>query len=188
MWVVNLLGEPGCGKSVTAAGVFHTLAINGFQAELVQEVAKAYAWETPKDKDGDLLVHPIFKQQVYLLADQNRSLERLRGKREVAISECPLIMNMVYAPKNYLPSFKSIVLEQFNSYQNINILLQRNHDFDSEGRIHNESQAHGVREELVNILEENNIDYVVMKTHKKISEEISLYIRDNYFPHHKLDF
>lgn len=173
MLVVNLFGEPGCGKSVTAAGLFYELAIKGIQVEIIHEVAKGYAWETPKDLNGLYLPHPIFQQQVYLLGEQNRLLERVLGKRQVAIMECPLIMTSVYRPDNYLPSFDRLALEQFNMYNNFNILLKRSHSFDKEGRVHNEQESETVREKLINYLNNNNIDYTSFTTHKEISLELS---------------
>lgn len=188
MLVINLLGEAGVGKSVTAAGLFYELSINDFKAEIVSEVAKEYAWESQKDKDGILLPHPIFSQQVFILGKQNRALVRLINKREIAIMECPLIMGAIYQEEqgNKLKSFTSLALEQFNFYNNVNILLERNHTFDLQGRVHNEEEAAKVREKMLSFLHINNIPYVKFKTHRGIHKEIAKYIRDSYFPERKL--
>jgi hypothetical protein len=180
MLVVNLLGEPGAGKSVTAAGVYYELSINKFKAEVIPEVAKGYAWETPKDKDGKSLIHPIFAQQIFILGEQNRMLERVKGQREIAIMECPLIMGAIYKSKNYFESFVPLVLEQFRSYNNLNIVLERNHSFDAQGRVHDERESKLVREEMFNFLH-NNIPFVVIKTHEHVNKAIVKYIRDKHF-------
>lgn len=173
MLVVNLFGEPGAGKSVTAAGIFYELSIRGIKVEIIQEVAKGYAWETPKDSFGNALPHPIFTQQVYLLGEQNRLLERVVGKVQVAIMECPLVMTSIYRPDNYLPSFDNLALEQFNMYNNFNILIKRSHSFDKEGRVHNEQQAIEVRSKLVKYLEANNLEFVSYTTNPNISRELA---------------
>lgn len=186
MLVVNLLGEPGVGKSVTAAGLFYELSINGFKAEVIQEVAKGYAWETPKDKDGNSFEHPIFNQQIFILGEQNRLLERVKGKREIAIMECPLLLGAIYQPKDYFKSFEALVLEQFHAYNNFNILLERNHLYDNDGRMQNETQSADVRNKLKTFLETHNIPYVTMKTHEKINQEILIEIRNKFFPNRQL--
>lgn len=188
MLVVNLLGEAGVGKSVTAAGLFYELSINGFKAEIIPEVAKGYAWESPKDADGKSFQHPIFSQQIFILGEQNRLLERVKGKRDIAIMECPLLLGAVYQPENYFKSFEALVLEQFNVYDNFNILLERSHKYDSAGRIQNEEESGIVRSKLKNFLDKHNIEYTRMRTHEKINTEILLKIRDLFFPGKELPY
>ncbi|NCQ52256.1 hypothetical protein GW796_10295 [archaeon] len=187
MLVVNLLGEAGAGKSVTAAGLYYYLSINGFKAEVIPEVAKGYAWESPKDDNGKTIVHPIFKQQIFLLGEQNRMLERVNGKIEIAIMECPLVMNAIYKDDNYHKSFESLVLEQFNSYNNVNFLIERTHTFDNEGRVHTEEESSHVKTKLKTFLERNNIEYQNVKTHADISIELAVKLRDKFYPDRKLN-
>lgn len=173
MLVVNIMGEPGVGKSVTSAGLFYELSISGYRAEIITEVGKGYAWETPKDpKSGKSLVHPIFSQQIFLLGEQNRVLERVIGKRDIAIMECPLIMMAIYAPSKYFKSFESLVLEQFNHYNNFNILLERNHRFDKDGRVHDEEESKELKSKLVRFLEAHHIPHLKLSTHSNINKEI----------------
>lgn len=186
MLVINLLGEAGVGKSVTAAGLFYDFSINGFKAELISEVAKGYAWENQKDSTGKILTHPVFSQQIFILGKQNRWLERVVGKREIAIMECPLIVGAIYHQDPSLKSFIPLVLEQFNKYNNVNILLERNHIFDPEGRNQKEDEALNIRNKMITFLDDNNIPYKKFKTHYNIKNDIIKYIRDEYFPDRKL--
>jgi hypothetical protein len=186
MLVINLFGEPGAGKSASAAGAYYEFSVNGFKAEVVPEVAKGYAWETPKDSLGKSLEHPVFKQQIFLLGEQNRMLERVNGKREIAIMECPLLMGAIYKLENYFTNFEPLVLEQYNMYNNVNILLERTHAFDPEGRVHDENQSKDVKYKLIKFLKDNNLPFVTMKTHPDINKQIVKYIRDNYFPERNL--
>ena len=188
MLVINLLGEPGAGKSVTAAGLFYELSVNNFKAEIITEVAKGYAWETPKAENGKALPHPIFGQQIFLLGEQNRWLARVKGQREIAIMECPLLLSAIYQPENYFESFNSLVLEQFNDYNNFNILLERNHDFDNDGRVHTEDESKLVRSKLKDFLHLYNIPYISVKTHKEINKELVKKIRNEYFPDRQLNY
>lgn len=178
MNVINLMGEPGVGKSVTAAGIYYQMSIEGLKIEIVPEIAKGYAWETPKNKNGESLVHPVFSQQIFILGEQNRMLERIKGKRDFAIMECPLIMGAIYQPQGYFSHFTPLVLEQFNAYNNINVLLERQHRFDEMGRIHNEEQANQIKKDLILFLDQNKIPYVKFTTHKEIHLEITEYIKN----------
>lgn len=183
MYVINLLGEPSVGKSSTSCGVIYELSVNGFKSELVTEVAKGFAWETPKDPvTGNALTHPIFGQQIYLLGEQNRWLERVGDKRDFVVMECPLIMTAIYKPDDYLEHFTNIVLEQFNKYNNINFLIQRNHGFDPDGRVHNEEEARLVREKLIKFMKDHKIPYVNVKTGRNINKQLVKYIVKNYHP------
>lgn len=187
MYVINLLGEPSVGKSSTSGGVFYEFGVNGFKSEVVNEVAKGFAWETPKDpRTGNALQHPIFGQQVYLLGEQNRWLERVDKGRDCVIMECPLIMTAIYQPEDYFKSFTPIVLDHFKSYKNINFLIQRNHGFDPDGRVHNEQEAKAVREKLIRFMEENDIPYITIKTSRDINKRIVKYVQENYFADRKL--
>lgn len=180
MLVINLFGEPGAGKSVTAAGLYYKLSIMGYAVDIIPEVAKGYAWETPKDVNGKALPHPIFEQQIFLLGEQNRLLHRVLGKRQIAIMECPLLMTSIYRPEKYFDSFDSLVLEQFNAYNNFNILLERNHGFDREGRVHTEEESIQVRTKLVSYLTEKGIPFIKLKTHENISSEIAQIVEKKF--------
>lgn len=181
--VINLLGEPSVGKSSASGGAFYEFAVNNFKSEVVNEVAKGFAWETPKDPvTGNALQHPIFGQQVYLLGEQNRWLERVDKNRDCVIMECPLIMTAIYQPDNYYKSFTPIVLDHFRSYRNVNFLIQRNHDFDPAGRVHNEKEALEVRNKLIKFMEQHELPYIQIKTSRDINKRIVKYVQQNYFP------
>lgn len=188
MKVLNIMAEPGAGKSASSSGAYSQLSVNGFNAELVSEVAKAFAWESPKDENGKPILHPIFSknQQIYFLGEQNRGLERIRDYVEIAVLECPLVLTAIYCPENYFKSFQPLVLEQFHDYDNINILLTRKHNYSPNGRNQNEAQSFAVRQRLLNFLHENNIEYVEMFTHDEIDREITRYVQEVYYPEHKL--
>lgn len=174
MIVINLLGEPGSGKSVTAAGLYHQLAILHHNVTLVPEIAKKYAWETPIDNQ---INNPIFEQQLLLLGEQNRLLESLRGKVDIAIMECPLLLCEVYQKKDYYKSFSKVVTQMINTYNNINIVIDKNHKFDEKGRVHNEKQAKKIKKKLIKTLDKRNINYVRFKTGKNIIKEIVKYLK-----------
>jgi ATP:corrinoid adenosyltransferase len=67
MKVINIFAGPCAGKSTTAAGLFYLMKVSGYNVELVTEYAKDMTWEGR---------HNILGDQLYILAKQNRRLER----------------------------------------------------------------------------------------------------------------
>ena len=178
--VVNILGEPGSGKSTTAAGIFSELSMNGYKSEIVQEAAKDYVWEASRDDNGSIISPYILSDQIFLFAEQNRRIERLRSQRDFAIVECPLLMSLIYRNPVYYESFDKLVLEVHSSYDNINILLERNHEYDTNGRVQDEESTKIVKLQILNMLDSNNIEYHKFKTHKNINKEIADFIIQKY--------
>lgn len=146
MKVINLWGSPGAGKSTVAAGLFYRMKCAGYSVELVTEYAKDVTWEERTE---------LFKDQLYLLAHQNRRLERLRGKVEYCITDSPLLLTVAYTPKGYYSTFNDFTHELWSSYDNENYLIKRSHAFEQTGRWHTEEQTQAIDR----IIEEIFIQY-----------------------------
>ena len=144
MKVINLYGGPGAGKSTTAAGLFHLMKMKHLSVELVNEFAKDMVWDDS---------HNILKDQLYIFANQNRKLERLRGKVDYVITDSPLLLSLLYMPENYPLSFHPFVLDIFHGYYNINIFINRVKPYIKLGRIQTEDQAKEKDEKLKNLLD-----------------------------------
>lgn len=43
--VINLIGDPGSGKSTIASGIFYNLKKNGIDCEMALEFAKDKVWD-----------------------------------------------------------------------------------------------------------------------------------------------
>jgi nicotinamide riboside kinase len=156
--VINLFGAPGSGKSTTAAGLFHLMKLAGYSVELVAEYAKQMVWDERKN---------IFHDQLYITAKQNRCLERLRGKVEWVITDSPLLLAAVYENKGYYPSFKPLLTELWNSYNNVNFLLQRAKPYVATGRNQTEAESDVIQTEIKDWLVFLRIDYTTLKGDEK---------------------
>ena len=75
--VVNLYAGPGAGKTTCAWLVAGELKKLGVVTEYVPEYAKELVWDDRTD-----LLDGSYKNQTAVLAEQNRRIERLRGKVE----------------------------------------------------------------------------------------------------------
>ena len=124
MFVVNLYGGPGTGKSTTAAGVFSGLKMRGCNVELVTEVAKDLVWG---ERMFDL------SNQILVFGEQYHRLFRLKGKVECIITDSPLFLSVVYG-ENETDTFKALVQEKYNEFENVDIFLEREKEYNPIGR------------------------------------------------------
>jgi adenylate kinase family enzyme len=146
MKIINLWGAPGAGKSTVAAGLFYKMKVAGYKVELVTEYAKDVVWDNRDD---------LLKDQLYLLAKQNRKLERLRGKVDWCITDSPVLLVLAYMPEKYYSHFNSLTYDVWESYTNLNYLLRRSHEYKHDGRLQTEDEAEVINDKIWKIL----IDY-----------------------------
>lgn len=155
MKVINLWGAPGAGKSTVAAGLFYKMKVAGYKVELVTEYAKDVVWDNRDD---------LLKDQLYLLAKQNRKLERLRGKVDWCITDSPVLLVLAYMPEKYYSHFNSLTYDVWNSYTNLNYLLERNHEYKRDGRVQTEEESRIIDDKILDIFSEYNQVYGVINS------------------------
>lgn len=133
--VINFFGGPGTGKSTTAAELFALMKKRNMKVELIHETAKDYVWERWSH---------IFREQDYIFAHQHRQQRRLVGHDiDFVVLDSALLLGLFYTPEDFPPSFKVFLRDVFDSYDNLNIYLQRNPDipYVQAGRNQDELQA-----------------------------------------------
>ncbi len=169
MKVINLFGPPGVGKSTTAAGLFHLMKMDGFSVELVTEYAKDLVWSER---------HKTFDDQLYLLAKQNHRLYVLRGKVDYIITDSPLLLSNVYKTDT-LFEFKEFVFALFNSYYNVNILINRTKPYVQMGRNETKDQSDKIGVRIENLLTSEGCFYNPIDGDEKAPKKILEIIRGN---------
>lgn len=166
MKVINLFAGPGAGKSTTAAGLFYKMKRNGISVEIVTEYAKDVVWDNAVDK---------LKDQLYIFAKQNHKLERLKGKVDYVITDSPLLLSHYYGGK-YSPQWTlhlaSALLSVFNSWDNINILLERTKKFNPIGRLGSEEDAREADKGIRNLLKTHTKNYIEIEESETTVDEI----------------
>lgn len=148
MKVINFFSGPGVGKTTTAAGFFYKMKVNGDNVELVNEYARELIYEGRMD-------HMMYAQD-HILGEQNRRLHILKDHVDFAITDSPLLLSIVYLPDNYPRSFVPFVVDLFNQYDNINILLKRGdapYQADDGGRRQTEEEALVLDRQIENLLD-----------------------------------
>lgn len=170
MKVINLFAGPGSGKSTTRAGVFHLMKSNGHNVEEALEYAKDVTWEGTQ---------VLLSDQLWVLANQNRRLERCRGKVEAIISDSPLLLTLQYQDLNYLPhTFKSMVHELWNTYDNINIFINRTKRYNPNGRNQTHEEAKEIDTRIKLMLDYHRIPYIEVDGDVHAPQKIYEYYRE----------
>lgn len=161
MKVINLFGAPGAGKSTIRARLFSDMKIAGYKVEEVTEYAKDMVWEERFN---------VFQDQIYILGKQNRRLLRLQDKVEYVITDSPVLLGVCYMiPVPYFESLEQLIVNVFKSYDNINIFLNRTHEYQEYGRNHNEEEANVLSDNIKRLMIKYNIPFIEMN-----SSEVSL--------------
>ena len=168
MVVVNLFGAPGAGKSTLAAYIFSKLKMNDVNAELITEFAKDKTWE----KNFSAL-----KNQAYMFGKQWYRITRCQGDVDVVVTDSPLLLNLLYNKDPVLgESFNQVVKNVFNSYNNLNYFILRAKKYNPKGRNQTEAESDELSDKLIDILNNNNIDYEflpgLLESGDKIVDEV----------------
>lgn len=150
MKVLNVWGGPGAGKSTTAAALFYEMKKRRLEVELVTEYAKDMTWEGRQN---------ILNDQLYIIAKQNRRLHRLKGKIDWVITDSPLPLGLIYKPDDYYENFEPMLMEVWNSYDNLNFLLGRDFEYQPIGRNQTAEEAVEVDRVIVDFLNDHQVLY-----------------------------
>lgn len=155
MIVVNLFGAPGAGKSTGAAYIFSKLKMAGVNAELITEFAKDKTWEENVT---------ALDNQAYVFGKQSYRMSRCRDKVDVLVTDSPLFLSILYNyDKTLGEDFNKVVLNVFNSYDNINFFVRRAKPYNPIGRNQTEEEAAQLSAKLEFKLDSLGLDYIEMR-------------------------
>jgi tRNA uridine 5-carbamoylmethylation protein Kti12 len=147
--VINLFGGPGCGKSTIAAELFAILKKQGYEVELVTEYAKDKVWEES---------YKTLENQIYVFAKQLHRLWRLKDKVQFIITDSPLLLSIIYDKDNN-EDLKNLIISRFNSFDNINFIINRSTVYNQNGRYQNEEQANEIDKQIKELLVLHHISF-----------------------------
>ena len=177
MKVINLFAGAGAGKSTVASGLFYYLKNNRLaKCELVNEYAKDLVYDESFVELAD---------QLLVTANQNHRLIKLeKAGVELAIADSPLILGIFYyTPNKHIPKnlFEELLVSTFNSYDNINIFLERdpNITYETYGRKETYEEAVQKDKEIKIFLDKYNIPYVSIKRSDDTIKEIIQILEKN---------
>lgn len=149
--IINLIGGPGCGKSTAAAGLFYALKKLQLNVELSSEWVKNKVYEESFHCMDD---------QLYIFAKQYHKLFTLQDKVDLIVTDCSLLNSLVYGEHN--EHFEGLVLDMFNKFNNLNIVLERKQDYVQSGRVETEEESLKLDTTYKQILDKYKIPYIVI--------------------------
>jgi hypothetical protein len=164
LFVINLFGAPGIGKSCVAGGLYWEMGSDHISVQNCREYAK---YLTLTDRGWQLR-----EEQLYVLAMQHHELFILRGKYKYAITDSPLPLTAFYAPRDVTPQVHfDAVMAYHELYTNINFFLVKDLDapaapFQTEGRWHTEDECMDLQVRQMAFLDQLGIDYEIVKVNK----------------------
>lgn len=153
MITINFFGGPGSGKSTLRAGLYYEMKMQHFNVEEAPEYAKDMIFENHQN---------ILSDQIYMLAKQNRRISRLEGVVDYVITDSPLLLCNIYANDSlpYNEAFQQLTVDLFNSYNNINIFINKHHSYTEIGRNETELEAQVLSMEIKDLLIDLKIHFL----------------------------
>lgn len=151
--VINLFGAPGSGKSTGAAFIFSQLKMRGINCELITEYAKDKTWEKNRE---------ALSCQEYIFGKQSFRMKRCRDKVDVIITDSPLPLGIFYNTNPVLGEhYENLVLDVFNTYENMNYALVRDKPYNPIGRNQTEAESDEIGDRIQFFLEDHDIPYTL---------------------------
>jgi thymidylate kinase len=147
--IVNLMSGPGVGKSTMCAEVFTLLKKRGIETEMALEYAKDVVWEESYKK---------LDNQIYIFGKQHYRVWRLNGKVQVVITDSPLLNSIIYDKTNN-QLLKDLVIYEFKKMNTLNFYIDREVDYNPNGRMQTLEQALQVDQNYLQLLDTNQIGY-----------------------------
>lgn len=169
MKVINLFGSSGAGKSTCASGLAYELKMEGFKVELVTEYAKELCI---------LKSEHLLENQIWVFANQYQKMKYLSEDLDFVIADSPLLLSSYYAVKYGFPfeSLKPLIEEVHNSFDNINIFLNRDHSWDQYARVQTEVESNQDSLNLKEFLKSYDVTYEEFNTGRYLPSILKKYI------------
>ena len=153
VYCLNFYAGPGTGKSTIASSVFAELKKKHINCELITEFAKRKVWEGNS---------ACLENQLYITAKQQYLMWTVSKHVDLIITDSPLLLGCIYGKDELL---NKIIIREYNTYKNIDVLLTRNPEFtyQSNGRMQSLEEAIEKDKEIEEVLRSVNSNYDVLQ-------------------------
>lgn len=170
MKVINLFGSSGSGKSTNAAGLAYELKTEGFKVEIITEYAKELCI---------LSSEHLLENQIWVFANQYQKMKYLSEDLDFVITDSPLYLGVFYSLKynfKFSSELNPLIEKVYNSFYNINIFLERHHDWDPYARVQTATESDQDSKDLKKLLKENNINCKFICNENNIIKSLKEYV------------
>ena len=157
--VINIIGGPGCDKSLYAAAIILNLNLRHKTVEIIPDYAKTLVWQ----KDYDAL-----KNQYQIAQRQFEMINLMDGQVQFLVTDCSL-PQVLYYNEQYADNICDVaktrlkILEWYKQHNNVNILVARgDKKYVHTGRFQDEEQAMKVDKAIRATLNREGLPYTVL--------------------------
>ena len=147
--VINIIGGPGCDKSLFSAAIVLYLNLHHKTVETIPDYAKSLVWQQNFE---------MLKNQYFIAQRQYEMLDLLDGQVQFLITECSL-PQVLYYNEHYednicdISKTRTQILEWYRQHDNVNILVERgDKKYMHSGRFQDEEQARTIDRGLRDLL------------------------------------
>ena len=158
--VINIIGGPGCDKSLFSAAIILNLSLRHKTVERIPDYAKSLVWR----KDFESL-----KNQYQIAQRQFEMLDLLDGQVQYLVTECSL-PQVLYYNAHYAENICDVaktraqILKWYKQHTNVNVMVARgDKKYVHTGRFQDEDQAIKVDKELRESLAYEGLPYTLLK-------------------------
>ena len=158
--VINIIGGPGCDKSLFSAAIILNLSLRHKTVEHIPDYAKSLVWQ----KDFEAL-----KNQYQIAQRQYDMISMMDGQVQYLVTECSL-PQVLYYNAHYADNICDVaktrlkILDWYKQHNNINILVARgDKKYIHTGRFQDEEQAIRIDKVLRELLIYEGLPFTVLK-------------------------
>lgn len=158
--VINIIGGPGCGKSLFSSAIILYLSLHHKTVETIPDYAKSLVWQQNLE---------VLKNQYFIAQRQYEMLNLLDGQVQFLLTECSL-PQVLYYNENYADNICDIgktrkqILEWYGQNNNVNVFVERgDKKYIHTGRFQDEDQARAVDRGLRGVLTREGLPFTVLK-------------------------
>lgn len=150
--MVNFYAGPSAGKTTAALELTAALKKAGYNVEYVSEYAKELVLE---NRSGELA------DQKHVTDEQYRRFDRIRNSADIIVTDSPVLLGLVYGDGKINDEYKKQIRSYYDSFDNFNMLMTRPKDapFQTEGRVHDESQSIELDGKIKSMLDAQGVFY-----------------------------
>lgn len=113
--LINIFGAPKSGKTTMMASITAFLKLQGVKCEMAPDYPKEVLYEER---------FSLLKQQLYILAVQEKRIHDLYRFSDVVITDCPILHSVVYNHDEY-KTLHPYIFELHEKYNNLNFIMLR---------------------------------------------------------------
>ena len=157
--VINIIGGPGCDKSLFSAAIILQLNLHNKTVETIPDYAKSLVWQQNFE---------VLKNQYFIAQRQYEMLNLLDGQVQFLITECSL-PQVLYYNEHYEENICDVgktrlqILEWYKQHNNVNIFVERGEKkYVHTGRFQDEEQAKNIDRGLRAMLVREGLRYTAL--------------------------